>query len=271
MIKKSVIIEKKNAKPILADVTFEGDNMKKPFVLFCHGYKGFKDWGAWGLVAETFAKNNFVFVKFNFSHNGGTISEPIDFPDEKAFGENTYSLEIEDTKRMIDFISKRHPDQDIYLIGHSRGGGVASLVAGQDSRVKKVSTWAAVSDFKVRFPKGEHLEQWKEKGVYFIKNGRTKQDLPHNYSFYTDFIENETNLTIKNWVEKITVPHLIVHGENDEAVSVEEARSLHKWNNKSELYLLDANHTFGGKHPWIENYLPKELEQITQKTIEFFT
>ena len=60
-------------KPIVTDVFYLKDHVKKPIVLFCHGYKGFKDWGAWNLAAETFANNNLFFVKFNFSHNGGTL------------------------------------------------------------------------------------------------------------------------------------------------------------------------------------------------------
>ena len=56
-----------------------------PLIIFCHGYKGFKDWGAWNLMAEAFAKIGFCFIKFNFSHNGGTIEQPIDFPDLEAF------------------------------------------------------------------------------------------------------------------------------------------------------------------------------------------
>ena len=27
---------------------------------FAHGYKGYKDWGAWNLMAEKFAKNGFI-------------------------------------------------------------------------------------------------------------------------------------------------------------------------------------------------------------------
>ena len=77
----NLILEGKHSKPILTDVFFKEDKTKKPIVIFCHGYKGFKDWGAWNLMAETFVKAGFFFIKFNFSHNGGTIEQPIDFPD----------------------------------------------------------------------------------------------------------------------------------------------------------------------------------------------
>jgi hypothetical protein len=32
---------------------------KRPLVIFVHGYKGYKDWGAWDLMAEKFAESDF--------------------------------------------------------------------------------------------------------------------------------------------------------------------------------------------------------------------
>ena len=73
-------------------------------MIFCHGYKGFKDWGAWNLVSEQFLNKGYAFCKFNFSLNGGTIEEPIDFPDLDAFGKNTYSQEVIDIGRVLDHV-----------------------------------------------------------------------------------------------------------------------------------------------------------------------
>ena len=56
-------------RPILIDVTYKENKKGKRVVVFSHGFKGFKDWGAFNQIAETFAENNFVFVKFNFPNN----------------------------------------------------------------------------------------------------------------------------------------------------------------------------------------------------------
>ena len=85
-ILKNIIVEGKHQKPIVTDVFYQENLNPKKVVIFCHGYKGFKDWGAWNLMAETFANAGFFFIKFNFSHNGGTVEQPIDFPDLEAFG-----------------------------------------------------------------------------------------------------------------------------------------------------------------------------------------
>src|SRR5690606_15053818 len=103
MAQKNNIIKRPNKKPILWDAFFNANQTQKPLVIFCHGYKGFKDWGAWDLVANHFAEAHFFFVKFNFSHNGGTMDQPIDFPDLESFAENNYSKELEDLDDLINF------------------------------------------------------------------------------------------------------------------------------------------------------------------------
>jgi dienelactone hydrolase len=119
----------KNQKPIVYDLYYKDSEQPLPVVIFAHGYKGFKDWGPWHLVAEAFADAGFCFIKFNFSHNGGTVEQPIDFPDLEAFAQNNYSIELDDLKRVIDFVESENGKSlpkasTISLIGHSRGGGV---------------------------------------------------------------------------------------------------------------------------------------------------
>ena len=90
-IDKNTVIEKAGYKSILLDFFYNSGKKKMPLVIFCHGYKGYKDWGAWDLVAERFAEEGYFFLKFNFSHNGGTVQNPIDFPDLEAFAQNNFS------------------------------------------------------------------------------------------------------------------------------------------------------------------------------------
>jgi uncharacterized protein len=273
---KNIIIEGEHNKPILVDVYHNKSKDKKPLVIFAHGYKGYKDWGAWHLVAQTFVDNGFVFVKFNFSHNGGTAEQPIDFPDLEAFGNNNFIIELDDLNSVLDWVFNYKMLQNkvdlsnITLIGHSRGGGIVSIKAQEDTRVGKVITWASVSDYGARFPKGEALEAWRQKGVSYIENSRTKQQMPHYFQFYQNFIENKERLNIKRAVKNLKIPHLIIHGQADETVSLQEAENIHSWNPKSELYIVEkANHTFGSKHPWKKPVLPDELIKVVEKSMSF--
>ncbi|MCH3881403.1 alpha/beta hydrolase family protein [Tenacibaculum aquimarinum] len=273
---KNTVLQGKHNKPILTDVFYKETRQPKPIVIFCHGYKGFKDWGAWNLMAEAFANTGFFFVKFNFSHNGGTVEQPIDFPDLEAFGNNNYTKELDDLESVVDWVSnntdfKNEVDtNNISLIGHSRAGGIVTIKAEEDARIKKVITLAGVSDFGSRSSTIGDLEQWKKDGVKYVVNGRTKQQMPHFYQFYLDFKENEERLTIKRAVQNLQIPHLIIHGDNDASIFIKEAENQHLWNANSQFEVVkEADHVFGASHPWKSKSLPTHLLEVVDKCCNF--
>lgn len=276
MIKKSIDIQGKYEKPILIDYRYLANGLQKPLIIFCHGYKGFKDWGAWNLMANAFAEAGFCFIKFNFSHNGGTKEHPIDFPDLEAFGNNNYTKELDDLDSVINWVcsnkelSTEANIDNITLLGHSRGGGIVIIKSAEDSRIKAVVSLAGVSNYKNRFPLGTAFNKWKASGVYFVENARTKQQMPHYFQFYDDFIKNEARLNIQSAATNLNLPFLIIHGDADTSVSIDEAKNLHQWNPKSTLEVIKgANHVFGASHPWNENYLPKHLQKVIVLIISF--
>ena len=276
-IKKNIVLEKEGNKPILVDFFYNSSNNKMPVIIFCHGYKGYKDWGAWNLVAKEFANNNFFFLKFNFSHNGGTVENPIDFPDLNAFGNNNFTHELNDIERVLSFMSentefsKNIDLTNIFLIGHSRGGGLCAIKASENKQIKGLITWAGVSNFKIRFNEGsQEFKEWKDKGVKYVQNKRTKQQMPHFFQFYLDFKKNEKRFNIQSAVQNLKIPFLVIHGDNDKSVLQNEGRDLHSWNKKSEFFSVkNGNHTFCSKHPWQEKELPKELKVVTKITMSF--
>ena len=249
-----------------------------PLLIFAHGFKGYKDWGTFPLICESLAKNRFIVLAFNFSHNGGTIEQPIDFPDLEAFSNNSYSKELIDIASILQW-SKGNDAfsftegnlSNIYLLGHSRGGGIALLAANRFKEIKKVATWAAVADFYSRLPEKGRLQKWQEEGVFYIRNGRTLQDMPMKYDFVIDLFENEGQLSIEKAVRSLAIPQLIVHGSDDETVDFTDAQLILNWNPQAILCSIDgANHTFNGKHPWNEDGLPTETNEAITQTIAFF-
>lgn len=271
---KNIQIQGKHDKPILLDAFYINDGLPKPVLIFCHGYKGFKDWGSWNLMAKAFAKKGYCFIKFNFAFNGGTIEQPFDFPDIEAFGNNNYSKELDDLDTVLNWIFDQKNiifnRNDITLLGHSRGGGIVTIKAEEDSRVSKVISLAGVSDFKNRFPKDDALKLWEIEGVYYVINGRTKQKMPHFYQFYENFIENEKRLTIERAASNLKIPHLIIHGDADTSVSINEAYNLQRWNPKSSIKIIrNADHVFNNKHPWTEKNMPPQLLEVIEAITAF--
>ena len=244
-------------------------------IIFVHGYKGYKDWGAWNLVENYFLKADFGFVKFNMSHNGGTVEQPIDFPDLEAFGKNTYTYEINDLNRIIDEtnrIIRQECEMDIpiYVIGHSRGGGVAILTAAQNKNVSKLISLAGISNIANRFPNGDELTEWQYSGVMYVNNSRTNQAMPHFYSFYEDFKNNEDALDIETAATNLNLHFLQIHGDMDLAVSVSEGQRVAEWAETRLCVVKGAGHTFSAAQPWLHDKLPEDLEFALAKALEFF-
>lgn len=265
-----------NNKNILLDIRYKKNTKKIPLILFVHGFKGFKDWGHWNMIADLFSENGFAFAKLNLSHNGTTVEDPADFNDLEAFSKNTFTIELSDLKVAIDYFFDENPYSQAIdttrfgIIGHSRGGGLVLLMAHEDKRIKSIATWASVSNFGERWPK-EVIGKWKEDGVYHVYNGRTKQNMPMRYDIVEDYYANESRLLIDEAVKSLTIPQLIIHGTEDPTVPVEEALELKKWNENAQLEIINrADHVFGGKHPFTEKGLPSPSQKLLKKTLSFF-
>lgn len=255
------------------DITYNPMVKNPEVILFLHGYKGFKDWGCWNLMAEYFAEKGFAFLKFNFSHNGGTVGNPVDFPDLEAFSQNRYSYELEDIKRLITHVRSNSQFEafdlgKFHLIGHSRGGGMAILAAGHLEDFKSLSTLAAVADYEERFEFDP--DKWEKEGEAFTKNGRTGQEMPHKFSFFQDYQQNKSDLDIKKWSGRVKVPGLVFHAKDDRAVSFQDSENINSWIPQIKLIEAKGGHTFNSSHPWNDNRMPQELWEICREIKRFY-
>ena len=272
---RNIKVEGKHGKPVLLDVFYESANSPKPVVVFAHGFKGFKDWGHFNLVAETFARQGFVFVKFNFSHNGTTPEQPEDFADLEAFGNNNFSIELDDLNTVVDWVCEDKrlsglADLDnISLLGHSRGGAICILQAREDTRVKKLITWSSVAEFG-RFWEPEVVAQWQEEGVMWIPNSRTGQQMPMYYQSYENLEANKERLDVLQAAAELKQPWLIVHAIDDPVVQVSAAERLRQAASHAELLLMqNGAHTFNARHPWMEEALPSPSDEVVRRSIAF--
>ena len=257
---------------MLTDLTFDSRNREAPLVIFAHGFKGFKDWGTHNLVAHYFAEQGFRFLKFNFSHNGTTPEHPLDFVDLEAFSDNTFSIELEDLKLIIDFAASGAnfmPVKTVSLIGHSMGGGISIIKTAEDARVAKLVTWASVADFHNLWPKDAEA-QWRLTNVLHFPNSRTNQQMPVKATLLDDLDQNAKRLNILLTAAAIKQPWLIVHGDVDPTVNVSHALELNRKQPKSDLVIAPgANHTFNAHHPYLDASLPASLEQVCEVSVEF--
>jgi len=266
---KNIILQ--SDREFLADAFFPESKEKLPLIIFVHGYKGYKDWGAWELMGEKFAKAGFYFVKFNFSHNGTKVEDPLNFADLEAFAQNNYSKELADLEIVINhFKNQKEVDSNnITLLGHSRGGGISVIKAAEDHQITNIITLASVSTLN-RFPKDQAFENWKNEGVYYVENARTNEKMPHYFQFFTDFEDNKERLDVERACRNLKIPALFIHGSADESVNFEHSEKLFQWTKDSLFKIIDnAGHTFGAKEPWESTELPKALDEAVEICLYF--
>lgn len=274
---KNLSVAGANNRLMATDIFYADTPFRKPVVLYLHGFNGFKDWGDFGTIAQAWADAGFVVVTFNFSHNGTTLEVPHELTDTEAYGQNNYSKECFDTRCMIDFIHSanfplsEHVQLDrLWLLGHSRGGGIA-IVQAADERVYGLITWASVAYLKTPWASysPEKMAQWEADGVVFYTNQRTGMAYPLYYQLYLDYIEHTTAFDVQASIAQLKKPILLCHGLNDMAVSVEQARMLHTCQPNATLFLVDTDHVFGRRHPAVSGPLPAPMQQVLDRCILF--
>jgi pimeloyl-ACP methyl ester carboxylesterase len=271
MINKKEII----LNPFLSfDITLNTDfKIYKPLI-FLHGFKGFKDWGHYPLMAEELAEKGFAVFKLNFSKNGVIPPDLFSFNDLDAFGRNTISQELADVERLLDWIrnndlSNRLIWDKLTLMGHSRGGATAVIFASMNNCIRYLITIAAVADLK-RMLNPAKLEEWKDKGVIYVLNSRTNQQMPLYINLRNDFYENINNYDVLKAADKIKIPTLVLHGDSDEAVPLGDAYKFNQAIRSSQLVIMSgANHTFNGYHPFNEIHLPNKVKELLNNIVNF--
>ncbi len=278
MIQRStdIVINGSKEKSILIDLNFRKNNRPKQVVIFSHGFKGFKDWGAFNDIAYHFATKDIFFLKFNFSYNGTTIEDPLNFADLDAFGNNNFCIELDDLGLVIDWLlnnnelSNEIDKNNICLLGHSRGGAISILKANEDNRINKIISWSSPADLFSRLSDASKVEKWRSDNVAYVYNGRTKQNMPLYFQFYTNCKMNSKRISLENAIVNSKIPHLVVHGEDDSTVNISDAKIMKEWNNKIRLEIVrNANHVFGMSHPFILDKFPIELNKVIDYTVDF--
>ncbi|MBL0341523.1 MAG: prolyl oligopeptidase family serine peptidase [Bacteroidetes bacterium] len=270
--KNNFVLVGKHGREFLVDIVVPETLVSSPVIVFAHGFKGFKDWGPFNIIADFFASKGFIFLKFNFAFNGTTLESPYDFDDLEAFGNNNFTKELDDLDVVIDWVTSNAArlNADISklsLIGHSRGGGISILKGFEDNRINKVVTWASVAEFARHVSKKE-IVSWKNSGVLLIENARTKQMMPLYIQLYNDYVKHHRRFNIRNAVRNFSKPLLIAHGTNDDTVPFSHAVELSELNKmRSKLFAINGGgHTFGAAHPLESDVLTAHFMEVVIQT-----
>jgi pimeloyl-ACP methyl ester carboxylesterase len=274
---KFKIKSRHNNRVILADVFASPDFKFQPIIVFAHGLNGFKDWGPFPAMAAAFADAGFAFCTFNFSHNGTTPDTPTEFTDLEGYKLNTIGIELSDLEDVLEFFTGGKSASEgilvdkrrVGLMGHSWGGSVAILEAARNPDVKALATLAAQAEFGPKWDT-ELRKNWASDGYRLLKNSRTKQELPMGYGLLLEVEENPETFNPLRVCRQIRKPWLIVHGDDDETVTLADGLSFkNEHPGAHTLFIPHTGHTFGEHHPFLGQFSPA-FEKVVTATIRFF-
>ncbi|MEJ7778928.1 MAG: alpha/beta hydrolase, partial [Daejeonella sp.] len=97
-----------------------------------------------------------------------------------------------------------------------------------------------------------------------------KQYTPLKIDLLHDLERHAKSYDILAAARRISKPWLIIHGDQDENVELNQADELMQQSPDAELFVVThANHVFGSGHPYTKDDLPLELQLACEKSIEF--
>lgn len=269
----TITIPNRNGRILYCTFTPAAVPGPRPVVVLLHGFKGFRNWSFWPVAAQAFADHGFHVIRMDFALNGmrGTNERVISTDD---FAANTLMAEVHDTHDLLQAIEhheafavwrSRFDPQQLHLIGHSRGGGIALIVGRQlldlGKPLTSVTGWNSVG----RWDRiGSHqLEQWRERGYYEIQNARTQQTLRMSYSYVEEYLAHREELSLVEAARRLGERAHFVHAETDMTVPLQEVQALRSQSNeRSTLDVIPGStHTFGMQHP-VDHVTPAFTQAI---------
>lgn len=209
------------------------DDTSKPVIILCHGFITSKDSFTNSKLERILNKNNISTFRFDFFGHGESEGDLKDV---------TISEAVDDILNAIKYLKNKSYSK-IGLVGSSFGGNASIIVASKTDDLFLLALKAPVSNYKERDIKlkGEDfINDWREKGyrIHISDNGN-KYRL--NFTFFEDYDNNNGYEVAK----KIKIPTLIVHGDKDESVPIEQSRKIATLIQSSELVeIKNGGHQF---------------------------
>lgn len=212
-------------------------------------------------------------IVLNYSHNGIT-NDLNRITDMEKLANNTVSKELEDIKAVIDEIANDKLERfnidatKIVLLGHSRGAANALITAANDERIKALITWAGVAKYD-RWT-SHQKNYWKKLGYYPLGRDIASNPMKMNLRILEDIEHHKDEYNLLKAARNVQIHWLIVHGEEDLVVKIEEGINLYEASNKSMtqfVKLKTVGHSFGATVPFGRNN--STIKHILKLTINW--
>lgn len=173
-------------------------------LIMAHGFRGSRDGGGGSVLLAERLTETCKVVRFNF--NGSQI----------------LSKQIDELQAVMKEVRRQLAPDKIFLLGRSLGGAASLVAASLDEVVAGLILWATPNNLRRTFWNALGVELYNKLDAgetLHLEDERGKLALTPD--FLTDIDQYDLSALARAWQ---TRPLLIVHGERDVTVNVEQAQ-----------------------------------------------
>ena len=203
-------------------------------VMLLHGFTGSKENRPLTDIADMLEAQGIASIRFDFNGHGQS---------EGAFENMTVLNEIEDAKKVFEFVKGLEYVESVSVAGHSQGGVVTSMLAGElgAENVRSIALLAPAAVLRDDALRGSAF------GVSYDAGNIPESVNIWGHKLGREYIITAQTLPIYETAEKFTGPVCLIHGTADRIVPYTYSLSYKRVYQNSELHLIDgADHGFRG-------------------------
>lgn len=197
-----------------------------PLVVLMHGLMMRKEFVLIKKLADRLEMIGIASIRFDFNGHGNSEGE---------FQDMTVPLEIDDALSVYEYAASLPFVSSISLMGHSQGGVVASMLAGElgEDRVKSIALFAPAAVFKDQTIEGFAL------GVPFNPKDIPEYVVAYGRKLGRMYLKTAQELPIFETAVRYQGEVCIIQGKRDDLVPYHYAEMYSELYKNCELHLLD--------------------------------
>ena len=224
---------------------------KYPLIILCHGFTADKENSLIKNLADELEKVGIASIRFDFNGHGKS---------EGRFQDMTVLNEIEDAKKVYEYVSTLPEVTSISIAGHSQGGVVTSMVAGQlgTDKVKCIALMAPAAVLRedaIRgMLQGTQYDSLNPPEYILVKS-------PHgDFKVGRNYVKVAQTLPIYETAIAFQGPACLIHGTGDIVVPYTYSLRYGRIYADSELHLL----------PKFDHGFTQDVKKAAKIAAEFF-
>ena len=221
------------------------EDYRGPMVILMHGFMANKKMQPLKSIAQELERRGIASLRFDFDGHGES---------EGRFRDMTVLTELDDARAVINYVRTLDTIDEIALVGHSQGGVVAGMIAGEMGDVIK----AVVQLAPAAVLKDDALN-----GVLMGKR-YDPSNPPETLSVFfhrvgKGYFQVAQTLPIYEQSSRYQGPVLLIHGNRDKIVPPSYSEKYH------QMYTQSVFHLYEGEN----HVLSKCRKAIVGETVDF--